>query len=89
MAGRNVRYDPAIAELLCHASAVPAFLDGSDTPRACLERCLATIDALEPEVRAFVRMNVDGAGKAADAASARYRDGQPGAQGRAIRVGLR
>ncbi len=77
MAGRKVPYDPATAELLCHASAVPAFLDGSDTPRAYLERCLATIDALEPEVRAFVRLNAEGARKAADAASARYRDGRP------------
>ena len=77
MAGRKVPYDPATANLLCYATAVPAFLDGSDTPRAYLERCLETIDALEPEVKAFVRMNVDGARKAADAATARYKDGRP------------
>ncbi len=77
MAGRKIPYDPAKAEFLCYASAVPAFLDGSDTPRAYLERCLETIEAVEPEVRAFVRMNVDGARKAADVAVARYRDGRP------------
>ncbi len=77
MAGRKVPYHPTTAKLLCHASAVPSFLDGSDTPRAYLERCLETIDALEPEVKAFVRMNVDGARKAADTATARYRDGRP------------
>ena len=77
MAGRKVPYDPATATLLCYASAVPAFLDGGDTPRAYLERCLETIEALEPEVKAFVRMNVDGARKAADAATARYQDGRP------------
>ena len=77
MAGRKVLYDPANANLLCYATAIPAFLDGADTPRAYLERCLETIEALEPEVKAFVRMNVDGARKAADAAGARYKDGRP------------
>ncbi|MDE0213321.1 MAG: amidase [Deltaproteobacteria bacterium] len=77
MAGRKVPYDPKTADLLCYASAVPSFLDGSDTPRAYLERCLETIEALEPEVKAFVRMNVEGAREAADAATARYKEGRP------------
>lgn len=70
-------YTPATADLLCYASALPSFLDGSDTPRAHLERCLETIDEREPEVKAFVTLNIEGARKAADAATARYRSGRP------------
>lgn len=77
MAGRKVPYDPATAHLLCYASAIPSFLEGKDTPRAWLEGCLETIDALEPEVKAFVRINVDSARTAADTATTRYKDGQP------------
>lgn len=77
MAGRKVPYHPATANLLCYAASVPVFLDGGDTPRAYLERCLETIEEREPEVRAFVRLNVDNARKAADAATVRYRDGRP------------
>lgn len=53
------------------------FLSGSDTPRAFLERCLETIAAREPEVRAFAALNADAARAAADAATARYRAGKP------------
>lgn len=73
----KIPYDPACPDLLCYASAVPSFLDGSDTPRAYLERCLETIDAREPAIRAFVTMNIEGARRAADAATARYRQGRP------------
>jgi hypothetical protein len=43
-------YDPDSADLLDFTAAVPAFADGSDTPRAWLERCIETIEAREPEV---------------------------------------
>jgi len=69
-------YDPRTVELLSFNRAVPAFLDGSDTPRAYLERCLETIEAREPEIRAFVTLNIQGARKAADAAAERYKAGR-------------
>ncbi len=71
------RYDPADTELLTFHDAVPCFMDGSDTPRAYLERCLETIDEREPDVRAFVCLNIEGARAAADEATKRYQDGRP------------
>ena len=56
---------------------VPAFLDGSDSPRAFLERCIEAIEAREPEVKAFVTLDIEGARKFADESSARYGDGRP------------
>jgi len=53
------------------------FLDGMETPRDFLETCLKVIDEREPEVRAFVALNLDGARKAADASTARYKAGKP------------
>ena len=53
------------------------FLDGTDTPRDLLERCLATIVAREPVLKAWVVLDLAGARKAADASSARYRDRRP------------
>ena len=40
-------YDPRTHSLLSFHDRLAAFKDGSDTPRAYLERCLAVIDALE------------------------------------------
>ena len=70
-------YDPKSASLATFYDAIPGFRDGTDNPRAYLERCLETIDAREPEVRAFVTLNVDAARKAADEACERYRAGRP------------
>ena len=56
---------------------VPAFLDGSDTPRAFLERCVEAIEAREPEVKAFVTLDIEGARAQADESSARYGQGRP------------
>jgi len=58
-------------------AARPHFIDGSDTPRDFLERCIATIQAREPVLKAWVVLDLDAARKAADASSARYRDGRP------------
>ena len=74
---KTTTYDPRIATLLSFSSSVPAFLDGSDTPRDYLERRIGTVEAREPEIGAFVTLNLDGARKAADASSVRYRDGRP------------
>jgi Asp-tRNA(Asn)/Glu-tRNA(Gln) amidotransferase A subunit family amidase len=70
-------YDPSSTKLLTFHDKVPAFLDGGDTPRAYLERCLETIEAREPDVKAFVTMSIDRARQTADEASERYRKGTP------------
>ncbi|MCO6417684.1 amidase [Siccirubricoccus sp. KC 17139] len=70
-------YDPTGFRPLTFHDAVPGFRDGRDTPRAYLERCLGVIEAKEPVVRAWVTLNVEGARAAADAATARYREGRP------------
>ncbi len=63
-------------ELRTFHDARESFLDGSDTPRAYLERCLSVIDSREPEVQAWVTLNPDGALAAADASTERYRRGE-------------
>jgi Asp-tRNA(Asn)/Glu-tRNA(Gln) amidotransferase A subunit family amidase len=57
--------------------ATKRFSDGSDTPRAYLERCLETVAAREPVVKAFTAINEAGAREAADASSARWKQGKP------------
>ncbi len=70
-------YDPKSWRLKTFFDVVPCFLDGSDTPRAYLERCLDDIAAREDEVMAFAFLNADGARAQADAATTRYRAGHP------------
>ena len=70
-------YAPGTFQPLTFHDAVPRFRDGSDTPRAYLERCLETIAELEPQVMAFAHRNEAGAREAADAATARYKAGTP------------
>lgn len=70
-------YDPHGFKPLTFHDAVPAFLDGADSPRAYLERCLEVIAEREPVVKAWVTLNEAGAREAADAADGRYRAGQP------------
>ena len=62
---------------LAFHDAVPRFADGSDTPRAFLERCLQTIAAREPVVKALTAINEAGARTAADASTARWKAGKP------------
>ena len=50
------------------------FADGSSTPRAFLEDGLEIAARLEPEIRAFAYLDVEGARRQADASSARWRD---------------
>ncbi|WP_428683816.1 amidase [Reyranella sp.] len=57
--------------------ATKRFAEGSDTPRAYLERCLETVAAREPVVKAFTAINEAGARDAADASSARWKAGKP------------
>ena len=70
-------YAPKTARYLSFSEARQSFLARRDTPRAYLERCLARIAELEPKVRAFVRLNSEGARRAADAAATRWRAGRP------------
>jgi Asp-tRNA(Asn)/Glu-tRNA(Gln) amidotransferase A subunit family amidase len=70
-------YDPREFRALTFHDATPKFRDGSDTPRAYLERCLATIAAREPVVQAYAVLNEAGARVAADASTARWRAGRP------------
>jgi Asp-tRNA(Asn)/Glu-tRNA(Gln) amidotransferase A subunit family amidase len=69
-------YDPREFEPLTFHDVVPRFRDGTDTPRAYLERCLQTIAEREPIVKAFVVLNEQGARAAADASSARWKAGR-------------
>ncbi len=70
-------YDPKTNHLLEFRAHSQAFVDGTDSPRDYLERCLATISEREPAVKAFVCLNIEGARQAADAAAKRYRAGRP------------
>jgi Asp-tRNA(Asn)/Glu-tRNA(Gln) amidotransferase A subunit family amidase len=58
-------------------SAARRFADGADTPRALLELCLAEIAASEPQVGAFVALDLAGARAAADRSTARWRETAP------------
>lgn len=53
------------------------FRAGTDTPSALLERCFAAIDARESELQVFTAQNRDGAKRAADESTKRWRDGKP------------
>ncbi len=57
--------------------AAKRFAEGGDTPRAYLERCLETVAAREPVVKAFTAINEAGARDAADASTARWKEGKP------------
>jgi Asp-tRNA(Asn)/Glu-tRNA(Gln) amidotransferase A subunit family amidase len=53
------------------------FASGEDTPRDFLEACLATFDAWEGSVGAFVNVNIGEARAAADRSAKRWREGAP------------
>ena len=75
--GNAGKYTPSLEGLLCFSAALPRFLSGEDTPRNWLEACLETISAREKDVKAFTFLDADGARKAADGSSRRYKDGRP------------
>ena len=70
-------YDPRTFKALTFHDVAPRFRDGSDTPRAYLERAIENIVAREPVVKAFVHLNEEGARAAADASTARWKAGAP------------
>jgi Asp-tRNA(Asn)/Glu-tRNA(Gln) amidotransferase A subunit family amidase len=82
-------YDPKTARYPSFAAASADFAGGADSPRAFLERCLEAVAQREPEVRAFVCLDVEGARRAADAASARWRAGAPRSPVDGLPVGIK
>jgi Asp-tRNA(Asn)/Glu-tRNA(Gln) amidotransferase A subunit family amidase len=76
-ASRPGSYDPRTFKALTFHDATARFRDGSDCPRAYLERCLATVAEREPVVKAFANRNDLAAREAADASTARWRSGRP------------
>jgi Asp-tRNA(Asn)/Glu-tRNA(Gln) amidotransferase A subunit family amidase len=74
MLAPDFRHLPALRPYL---AARPQFADRTDTPRDFLERCIVALDAWESRIGAFVHLNIEGARAAADAATARWRDGRP------------
>jgi len=85
----TTRYDPRSARYLCFAQACREFAGGGDSPRAFLERCIEEIDRREKDVRAFVCLDLDGARKAADAATERWRAGRQRSAVDGLPVGIK
>lgn len=71
------RYDPRAPGLRSFGAQAARFASGADTPLRYLERCLASIDASEPALHAFVSQSHAIARAAAEAATARYAAGKP------------
>ena len=70
-------YDPREPQGVRFSEATPAFRDGSDTPTAYLERCIEQIERREPEIRAFVALNLEAARAAAESSTTRWRAEAP------------
>ena len=71
-----------MTELRTYVSLARDLRSGKVTPRAFLDECLDRIAKREPQIGAFVTLNTEGARKAADASTARWRDGKPLSRGR-------
>ena len=56
--------------------ATAKFADGSDTPRAFMDRCIGDIERLDGDVQAFVVTGLDAARAAADESTARWAAGK-------------
>ena len=69
--------DKSTPEAQSFFAATNAFRDGTDSPREFLERCISVIDEQEPRIGAFVATNFDNARAAAQAASERWKSGNP------------
>jgi Asp-tRNA(Asn)/Glu-tRNA(Gln) amidotransferase A subunit family amidase len=70
-------YHPKTFAGLTWHNATSRFADGSDTPRAYLERCLEAIAAKEEAIRAFVCFDADLAREHADESTTRWKCGAP------------
>ena len=70
-------YSPERHRLMTFHDLAAAFGDGSDSPRALLERCLGRIAEIEDDVMAWEVVDRDGARAAADESTRRHREGRP------------
>ena len=70
-------YDPATYRMRTFLDVRDSFLEGSDSPRDYLERCMECIDSRETQVKAWVVLNLENARQAADESGKRYRQGKP------------
>jgi len=64
-------------QLISWQAALDDFREGRDTPRLFLERCIERLYQVEPELRAFVTLALPRSRIAADAATLRWKAGQP------------
>ena len=77
LAQASRRYDSASPPLVPFSAARGEFSGGRDSPRALLERCIQTIGERDASVKAFVVTDLQAAREAADAATARWKEGRP------------
>src|ERR1700752_2245373 len=70
-------------------TATSNFETGRDTPRAFLERGLDAIAEFEPEVGAFVHLDIENAKAVADRSSERWRQGRKLSQVDGMPVGIK
>ncbi|WP_459618045.1 amidase [Bordetella sp. 2513F-2] len=82
-------YHPDTYQPLSFFTVRERFLAGTLRPTEFLESCLATIREREPEVRAWVVLNEEGARTAALASDERYRAGRPLSQIDGMPVGIK
>ena len=68
---------PTKIKLRTYVAHARQFRGGESTPRAFLESCLDQIARLDPSIGAFIHLNTENARRAADDATARWRDGKP------------
>lgn len=82
-------YDPTTYKPLSFGDARARFLSGKDSPSDFLERCITTIEAREPVVRAWTSLRLTGARADAAASTARYQTGTPWSMIDGIPIGLK
>jgi Asp-tRNA(Asn)/Glu-tRNA(Gln) amidotransferase A subunit family amidase len=70
-------YNKPIPDRTPFSDALTRFYEGSDSPRAYLERCIERIEAEEGRIKAFCHFDLDAARQAADESTKRYTAGQP------------
>lgn len=68
---------PRVPQPAPFLDATGAFSSGLDSPRAFLERCLERLTRWEPDIHAFVHLNLDAARDGADRSALRWRNGRP------------
>jgi Asp-tRNA(Asn)/Glu-tRNA(Gln) amidotransferase A subunit family amidase len=75
--GESATADLPAPQLLRFQDLLADFRSGYDTPRDLLERSIDRLEAWEPRLHAFAAVGLEGARRAADASTERWRAGQP------------